>query len=71
MNKLKTSDSSYFIGKSHFDEDGTPNYSLFQPIIRYFKLVTSRDNISYRNLKDYLLKLSQYPQHMIVALFQN
>ena len=25
LNKLKTFDSSYFIGKSHFDEDGTQN----------------------------------------------
>ena len=26
LNKLKTSDSSYFIGKSHFEEDATQNY---------------------------------------------
>ena len=31
LNKLKTFDSSYFIGKSHFDEDGTQNYLIFQP----------------------------------------
>ena len=29
LNKLKTFDSSYFIGKSHFDEDGTQNYLVF------------------------------------------
>ena len=40
LNKLKTFDSSYFIGKSHFDEDGTQNYLIFQPIIRYFKVNT-------------------------------
>ena len=40
MNKLKTFDSSYFIDKSHFDEDGTQNYLIFQPIIRYFKVNT-------------------------------
>ena len=34
FNKLKTFDSSYFIGRSHFDEDGTQNYLVFQPIIR-------------------------------------
>ena len=28
-NKLKTFDSSYFIGKSHFGEDGTQNYLVF------------------------------------------
>ena len=30
MKKLKTFDSSYFIGKSHFEEDGTQNYLVFQ-----------------------------------------
>ena len=40
MNKLKTFDLSYFIGKSHFDEDVTHNYLVFQPIIRYFKVNT-------------------------------
>ena len=30
--KLKTFDSSYFRGKSHFEEDGTQNYLVFQPI---------------------------------------
>ena len=29
---------SYFIGKSHFDEDGTQNYLVFQPMDRCFKL---------------------------------
>ena len=38
LNKLKTFDSGYFIGKSHFEEDGTQNYLVFQPIIRYFKI---------------------------------
>ena len=38
LNKLKTFDSSYFIGKSHFEEDGTQNYLVFQPLFRYSKL---------------------------------
>ena len=37
MNKLKTFDSSCFIGKSHFEEDGVQNYLVFQPVCRYFK----------------------------------
>ena len=41
LNKLKTFDSSYFIGKSHFDEDGTQNYLAFQPLKKYFKLITN------------------------------
>ena len=39
LNKLKTFDSSYFIGKSHFEEDGTQNYLVFQPMYRYFTLI--------------------------------
>ena len=30
LNKFKTFDSSYFIGKSHLDEDGTQHYLVFQ-----------------------------------------
>ena len=32
LNKLKTFDSGYFIGKSHFGEGGTQNYLVFQPM---------------------------------------
>ena len=46
MKKLKAFDSSYFIGKSYFEEDGTQNYSVFQPISRYFKIVTNTDYVS-------------------------
>ena len=46
MDKLKTFDSSYFIGKSHFEEDGVQNYLVFQPIVRYF-IVNTITNTSY------------------------
>ena len=41
LNKLKTFDLSYFIGKSHFDEDGTQNYFVFQPLNKYFISITN------------------------------
>ena len=44
--KLKTFDSSYFRGKSHFEEDGTQNYLVFQPINRYFKVMANTQYIS-------------------------
>ena len=44
--KLKNFDSSSFIGRSHFEEDGVQNYLVFQPIIRYFKVITNTDYIS-------------------------
>ena len=46
LKKLKTFDLSYFIGKSHFEEDGTQNYLAFQPIQRYFKLIANIQYIS-------------------------
>ena len=46
LNKLKTFDSSYFIGKSHFEEDGTQNYLVLQPLVRFFKVITITDYIS-------------------------
>ena len=39
LNKLKTFDSGYFIGKSHFEEDGVQNYLVFQPLNKYFKVI--------------------------------
>ena len=47
LKRLKTFDSSYFKGTSHFEEDGTQNYLVFQPIYRYFKIVAGVDNGSY------------------------
>ena len=46
LNKLKTFDSSYFIGKNHFEEDGMQNYLVFQPINKYFKVITNTDYVS-------------------------
>ena len=45
INKLKTFGSGYFIGKGHFGEGGTQNYLVFQPMYRYFKVITNTDYI--------------------------
>ena len=42
----KTFDSSYFRGRGHFEEDGTQNYLVFQPINTYFKVIASADYAS-------------------------
>ena len=42
LKKLKTLDLSYFIGKSHFEEDGAQNYLVFQSIHRYFKITNKK-----------------------------
>ena len=41
LKKLKKFDLSYFRGKSHFEEDGTQNYLVFQPMYRYFKVIAN------------------------------
>ena len=46
LNKLKTFDSSYFIGKSHFEENGVQNYLVFQLVNKYFKVITNTDYVS-------------------------
>ena len=46
LKKLKTFDLSFFNGKNHFEEDGTQSYLVFQPIVRYFKVITNTDDIS-------------------------
>ena len=46
LKKLKTFDSSYFIGKSHFEEYGTQNYLVLQPIKKYFNVIFNTDYVS-------------------------
>ena len=41
--KLETFDSIYFRGKSHFGDDGTQNYLVFQTVSRYFETVSTND----------------------------
>ena len=73
MNKLKTFDSSYFIDKSHFEEDGTQNYLAFQPIYRYFKIIAGVGNGSYiyywksKGLSDERINSIKAPNDSITA----
>ena len=38
LQKIKTFDLGYFIGKNYFDEDCARNYLLFQSMLEYFTL---------------------------------
>ena len=74
LNKLKTFDSGYFIRKSHFEEDGTQNYLVFQPIYRYFKVfsITKYLELSQNgNLKDYLVNVLRRFLPQIIVLIQH
>ena len=46
LNKLKTFDSRCFNGKSCFEGDPTQNYLVFQPLKKYFKVITNADYVS-------------------------
>ena len=67
LNKLKTFDSSYFIGKSHFEEDGTQNYLVFQPVSRHFKIIANTKFISSWKSKG-LTKLLHLMLPLIIVL---
>ena len=41
LKKLKTFDSSNFIGKSHFVEDRVQNFLVFQLLSKYLKVITN------------------------------
>ena len=45
LKKLKTFDSAYFLGKSHFEDGGTQNWLVFQPIHMYFKMASDKSSI--------------------------
>ena len=46
ITKLQAFDSSYFRGKSHFENAGTRNYLAFSPIQRHFKKIDNTGHIS-------------------------
>ena len=68
LKELITFDLVYFIGKSHFEEDGTQNYLIFQPLCKYFKVITNTD---YGNLKDYLMKVLKQQLRLVIVLLQH
>ena len=71
LKKLKTFESSYFIGKSHFEEDGTQDYLVFYPIYRYLKRIAGVGNSNYiyywqsKGLSDEKINSIKTPNHSI------
>ena len=47
LEKLKTFDSSYFRGKSYFEEDDAQHYLVFQLMYRYFEIIAGVGNGSH------------------------
>ena len=47
LKKLQKPDAAYLRGKSHFEEDGTQNYLVFQPMYRHFKRIAGAGSGNY------------------------
>ena len=47
LKKLQKFAAAHFRGKSHFEEDGTQNYIVFQPMWRYFKRIAGVGSSNY------------------------
>ena len=68
LKKLKTFDSNYFIGKSQFEEDGTQNYLVFQPLRKYFKVIANADYVLSWNSKGLSAKTIKPPTTFDISL---
>ena len=44
MKRLEAFDWIYFHGKSHFEDDGTQNWLVFQSTQKYFKTVSTNES---------------------------
>ena len=59
LNRWKTFDFGYFIGKSHFEEYDTQNYLVFQPWNKYFEVIDGTNYVSSwqsKGLSDEIIK---------------
>ena len=74
LKKLQKFDGAYFRGKSHFEEDGTQIYLVFQPMYRYFKSIAgagSGNYIYFCKSKVCLMKGLILLLHLTIKLLQN
>ena len=71
LKKLKTFYLSYFKDKGHFEEDGTQNYLVFQPILKGFLMSVVVILYIFGNLRDCLMKGLILLLHTIIVLLQN
>ena len=59
ITKLEAFDSSYFRGQSHFEDNGSQNYLVFQPMDRYFENIVNIYHIAewkFKGLSDESIK---------------
>ena len=61
LKKLKTFDWIYFRGKSHFEDNGTQNWLVFQPVQKYF----NTDSASNSNILSWKSKGLSDERHLL------
>ena len=50
---IKTFDWSYFLDKSHFEDDWTQNYLVVQAVLQYFEALANSSKVTARKSKDF------------------
>ena len=68
IKRSQTFDFGYSRGKNYFEEDGTQNYLIFQPVIRYFRIIANTKLSHHGNLKGYLMKLLRLIPPLIIVV---
>ena len=69
--KSQAFDSSYFRGKSQFEDDGTQNYLVFQQCTNIFLKLVILNVFQHGNLKDCLMEVLILLLHLIIVLLQH
>ena len=70
LNKFKKFDLSYYNGNSYFEEDEKPNYLIFQPLNKYFKVSGNLNYILSWTSKGLSKESLKHLQHLITFLLQ-
>ena len=68
--KIQGFDSSYFCGKSHFEDNSMQNYLVFQSVQKYFKKVLIVIMFQRGKQKDCLMKVLKLLLHLKIVLLQ-
>ena len=71
LKRLKTFDSSYFIGKSHFEDNNTQNYLVFTDILTKSVVLVVIITFILQKLKHYLMKILELLLQKITNSIQN
>ena len=65
LKKLQKCDSSYFIDRNCFEEDGVQNYLVFQPMYKYFKRLVSTESIAEWESKGFSSEVIKPPNNTL------